>query len=115
MKVYDRFKNLLLETDNVLDLYDVLKIKGQLYTIVIEHRNGDVTVEPFEFRKEVDDLLIEDEATCPYCGAVHGNIDGDCDEYKCDVCSSDFSYNRIVTVEYWTKPVKKNDKVVELC
>ena len=114
MKVYDIDHNIILETDKNIELYDVLKIKGQLYTIVIEHRNGDVTVEPFEFRTEVDDLLIEQEAVCPYCAAIHRNIRNDKDIYKCDVCSSDFSYSREVTVEYWTKPIKKNDRVVEL-
>ena len=114
MKVYDIDHNIILETDKVLELYDVLKIKGQLYTIVIEHRNGDITVEPFKFRKEVDDILIEDQATCPFCGAIYRYL-RDSGEYTCDVCGSDFSYSKFVTVEYHTKPIKKNDRVVELC
>ena len=115
MKVYDRDKNIVLETDKTVDYDGTIKIDGVPYSIFIEYRNGDIMVEPFAFLKEVNDLLISRRANCPFCGAVHGNIRKGKGIYKCDVCSSDFEYEEVVTVEYHTKPIKKNDRVVELC
>ena len=57
--------------------------------------------------KEIDHELTQ-EITCPYCGYEdHGsweeNDDGD---MECPECYKEFSFERIITVEYSTKKKK---------
>lgn len=111
MKIYDRQENLLAETDKQIGLYDIIKIGDVLYSVCI--KSHDITVEPFTFNSDIDSSIISDKATCPYCDAQHSNITGN-GEYTCDVCGSEFSYSKIVTVKYDTRPIKKNDRMVEL-
>ncbi|MGB3150996.1 MAG: hypothetical protein WBB27_10060 [Maribacter sp.] len=111
MKIYDRQEKLLAETNKKIGLYDIIKIGDVLYSVCIKSHN--ITVEPFTFNSDIDSSIVSNKATCPYCNAQHSNITG-YGEYRCDVCGSDFGYEKVITVEYYTRPFKRNDKVVEL-
>lgn len=56
------------------------------------------------------------EITCPYCGGEETNsweAEDEGEEYICGCCSSTFSYQRNVIVNYDSQPIKKAD--VKLC
>lgn len=56
------------------------------------------------------DCLMEDEITCPFCGAVQGDSweygDGeDIGEVECGYCSREFYAHRDITIAYTSRPI----------
>lgn len=51
---------------------------------------------------------LEQNINCPYCGHVYRDSfeRSDEDTVECDVCGGTIHYERIVTIEYTTEPVK---------
>jgi formylmethanofuran dehydrogenase subunit E len=114
-------KYIIFSTKEEINFYNKLKINGSLYYIGHSRHLKDKEViyffvRKFNFNKE-EDLKIESEITCPYCGDYISNsceMDNSGDNIACECCGSTFSYQREVTVEYWTRPVKKNTNFKEL-
>lgn len=60
--------------------------------------------------EEPEDEDYTEQITCPYCGYENSDsweAGDDEDEYECPRCGSVFSYQRNVTVEYCSQPVRK--------
>jgi len=56
------------------------------------------------------DHKYTDEIVCPYCGSEHTDsweYKEDSDEIQCGECEKEFTYERIVTVEYCTSKKKE--------
>lgn len=120
---YDKFdeyiKYCILKTDKPIDFDETLKIKGKLYTIWCGSApSGDdraFLVEEFEFKDEVSNE-IETEITCPYCGYMKMDSweQGDGEEEQCQICGSIFSWEKVITVDYRSEPVSKNENIKEI-
>ncbi len=64
--------------------------------------------------EEAEEQEFKYNIICPYCGYENQDsweCSDDEDEEICGNCGSTFSYERIVTVEYTSYPVKKADCV----
>lgn len=82
----------------------------QQYTYVEKLKEQKVFTED----EEPKERLYENNIICPYCGYETESFEMDDyeDEYECGCCGSVFSYQREVTVEYCSYPVKKSEPVV---
>lgn len=98
------------EVDADVDLGIVLKIGDDYYVPgLIAANKGYAGVEQIDFNTEPEDRDCENEMTCPYCG--YKDIDSwelqdSDDEHECGRCGATISYERIVTVEYSSSPVR---------
>ncbi len=114
----------IFETEKEVDMGDLLIIKGVAYCVCSRSGKGNVFqiayVEILKQQKvfidceEPVDKNYTSEITCPYCGAEieSWEMDDGEDEHICDSCNSTFSYQRNVTVEYCSQPVKKASPIV---
>lgn len=115
----------IIETDKEINIGDVLIIdnvayhiccisgKGSKYNIAYVERLRNQRV--FVDREEPEEECYTDQITCPYCGYENSDsweADDDEYEYECPCCMSTFSYQRNVTVEYCSQPVKKAEAVI---
>lgn len=110
----------ITETEKEINIGDVLVIGNTAYSVVSLSGKGGryyiAYVEKLKSQKvfldgqEAEDQDYTSQITCPYCGYENSDsweADEDEDEYKCPCCGSVFSYQRNVTVEYCSQPVKK--------
>ena len=110
----------IIETDREVDIGDTLIIGDTAYSITSLHGKGGMNhtayVEKLKSQKvfidgeEPEDKDYTGQITCPYCGYEDGDsweADDDEDECVCPCCGSVFSYQRNVTVEYCSQPVRK--------
>ena len=113
----------IYETDKNISMGDLLIIndvaycicsmsgKGNIYNIcyVEKLKNQDVFIN----NKEPKSQNYTDDITCPYCGTEieSWEMEDYKDEYICESCGSTFSYQRNVTVEYCSQPVKKGEAI----
>lgn len=114
----------LAETDEKIEIMVPIIVKGIAYTIGSLH--GKVENDVFTPRwgiaskMEFQEIFVEDEEAeeqnytddivCPYCGHTEGDsweCSDEEDEHECVNCGSIFSYQREVTVNYCSQPVKK--------
>lgn len=114
----------LIETDKEISISEPIIINNVVYSLhSIRHEsmnNGGLPIWGIAERLDNQDIFVNNEEpeeqqftsniTCPYCG--YENQDSwecadDEDEEICGNCGSTFSYERIVTVEYTSYPVKK--------
>lgn len=106
---------LLAETDEDINVGDVLDIKGQTYRVwTINYALGYVNVEEVEF---VEDEEIADEETgeyfiCPFCHHEYEDADYELaeateKEVTCQNCKSKLKYTKEYKVEYTVIPVEK--------
>ena len=115
----EKIKYSILQTKEEIDWDDTLKINGKLYSIWSALPRGDdkcFCVDEFRF-KEDPDYKIENNITCPYCGEQmsdswdYGESE---DNHYCDTCGSIYSWERVVTVDYRSDPVSKNEEIKEI-
>lgn len=105
------------ETNQDLDIYQVIKINDQVYS-VSEKRldNSYAFVEKIDLSNIEDELYEEDEIICPACRNSLSNswehADSN-DNEECPYCGSIFSYERIVNPVY-NMTLKKKCEVVEI-
>lgn len=109
----------ILETNEDINMGEVLIINDIAYSICamsgkamkyqaayVERLNNQ---KMFVGNKEPRKINYSSEITCPYCGCEYESweMDDYDDEYECENCKSIFSYQRNVTVEYCSQPVRK--------
>lgn len=107
--------------DKEIDFSEKLKINDKLYStccgLTLENdKDYCFLVEEFKFEDEID-TKIESEITCPYCNyelSDSWDYSSDEDDIDCENCDSLFSYTREITVDYWCKPISKNEEIKEL-
>ncbi len=99
------------EIDAPINLFEVICIDGDYYVSGV--LAGDRTyagVRKIEIDLEPSDREYKNNLTCPYCGYVDNDsweLSSDCEEeHECGRCGGVMSYERIVTVEYSSSPVK---------
>lgn len=109
----------LLETDGQLDIGEAYKINGHLYSVcVISPKENYVVVRELnvlDLPSNPEDQDFTDEIVCPYCESALESFEmaDEEDDYECPYCNSHFSYQRIISVEYCSQPVRKGN-VIEL-
>lgn len=89
----------------------VLDVAGQKFSaVILDVKEGAAGVRPFaaELNTRLKANEFERNIICPYCGHVDRDSfeRSDEDTVECDVCGGTIHYERIVTVEYTTEPVK---------
>lgn len=116
--------NPIIETEKKISMGDLLIINDIAYRIcAMSGRANKYNVAYVERLKEQGIFINSEEPeekdythqiTCPYCGYEDSDSweeYDENDEYKCLGCGSTFSYQRNVTVEYCSQPVKRADVI----
>ena len=108
----DETKYLFIGTiDTSPKIGKVLDVAGQQFRVgILNHKDGCAGVRPLAAKLDTspEPREFEPNIICPYCG----NIDlasferSDEDTTECMECGGTIHYQRIVTVEYTTEPVK---------
>lgn len=114
----------ITETNKEINIGDTIIIGNVAYSIVSLSGKGGryhtAYVKKLKLQKvfidgeEPEDKNYTGQITCPYCGYENGDSwesDDDEAEYDCPCCGSVFSYQRNVTVEYCSQPVRKAEAV----
>lgn len=119
----------LFETDKEISISEPITINNVAYSLgSISYKNDEngnrVPTWSVAYKLKNQDVFVgyedpeEQDYTsniiCPYCG--YEDIDSwECseedDEHECGECGSTFSYQRVVTVEYCSQPIKKAECV----
>lgn len=89
----------------------VLDVAGQKFSVhILNPKEGTAGVRPFaaELNASPEVNEFEQNIICPYCGYVDRDSfeRSDEDTMECPVCGGTIHYERVVTVEYTTEPVK---------
>lgn len=103
------------EIDIDANIHEVIKIGDSYYSPrVLNLENKSAGVKKVEINLEPEDEECEDKVTCPYCGYTDEDsweLEEDDDEHECGRCGAIMSFQRVVTVEYNSYPVKPPDIV----
>jgi hypothetical protein len=103
------------EIDTDLNIGEVVKVGDSYYVPgVINHIKKSAGVRKAEVDLEPEDKEYESDLTCPYCGykdVDSWELSDDDEGHECGRCGGTMSYQRIVTVEYSSSPVKPPDIV----
>ena len=115
----------VINTDKKFDIGDTLIINNIAYCICCISGEADKRNIAYVERLKEQRVFINSEEpenqeytqqiTCPYCGyedETSFESDDEEDEEECPCCGSIFSYQRNVTVEYCSQPVKKADAII---
>lgn len=114
----------IMITDKEINIGEPLIIDGTAYCVCCVSAKRMKRQYAYVERLKEQKVFTEDEEpeeryytrniVCPFCGnEIEGFEMNDYeDEYECECCGSVFSYEREVTVEYYSKPVKKSEPVV---
>lgn len=127
MKVYDKSARdgfelkenaiPIIEVDREIDIYDLLKIEGHLYTVCMKSSKENYVVvkelNVIELPDEPEEHNYTNEITCPYCESEIESFEMDDkdDDYECPYCHSHFSYQREVMVTYNSQPISKAEAI----
>ena len=89
----------------------VLDVAGQKFSVyILNQKEGTAGVRPFaaELNASPEVKEFEQSIICPYCGYVDRDSfeRSDEDTVECPICGGTIHYERVVTVEYTTEPVK---------
>ena len=98
------------EVDVKLAIGEVVKI-GDNYFVpgVLNHINNSVGVSKIEINLEPEDKDYENNLICPYCGYEDKDsweLSDNDEEHECGRCGATVSFERVVTVEYNSSPIK---------
>lgn len=98
------------EVDINLAIGEVVKI-GDDYFIsgVLNHDKKSAGVRKVTINLDPEDRDYESNLICPYCGYEDNDsweLSDDDEEHECGSCGAIISYERVVTVEYNSSPVK---------
>jgi ribosomal protein S27AE len=98
------------EIDIDLHIGEVFKVEDEYYAPgVISPMKHLAGVRKAEIDLDPEDKDYEDNLTCPYCGYVDSDsweLSDSEDEHTCGRCGATMSFERVVTVEYNSSPVK---------
>lgn len=88
----------------------LLLVEGEYYAIgVLEHKNNIAGCRKINLDQNPEEKEYESDLVCPYCGYADRNsweLSNDEDEHICGQCSAVMSFERVVTVEYSSYPVR---------
>lgn len=89
----------------------VLDVAGQRFSVhILNRKEGTAGVRPFaaELNASPEAKEFEQNIICPYCGHIDTDSFERSDEgmVECPMCGGTIHYERVVTVEYATEPVK---------
>lgn len=89
----------------------VLDVAGQKFSVgVLSRKKGTAGVRRLaaEIDRSPKPKEYEQNIICPYCGHIYRDSfeRSDEDTTECQICGGTIHYERIVTIEYTTKPVK---------
>lgn len=114
----------IIETNKEINIGDTIIVGNVAYSITSLSGKGGryhtAYVEKLKSQavfingEEPEDKDYTRQITCPYCGYENDDSweSGDDEaEYDCPCCGSVFSYQRNVTVEYCSQPVRKAEAV----
>lgn len=107
----------LIEVDRKIEIDDLLKIRGHLYTVccIAPKQNYAVVKElnVLELPDEPEDHDFTDEIVCPYCESEIESfeMDDDDNDCECPYCHSHFAYQREITVTYNSQPISKAEAI----
>jgi uncharacterized C2H2 Zn-finger protein len=98
------------EIDIDLHIGEVIKVEDEYFTAgVLNPATHSAGVRKAVMNLEPEDRDYEDNLTCPYCGYVDSDsceLSDSEDEHECGRCGAIMSFERVVTVEYSSSPVK---------
>lgn len=107
----------IIEVDRDIDLDDLLKIEGHLYTVCMKAPKENYVVvkelNVLELADEPEEHNYTHEIICPYCESEIESfeMDDEDDDYECPYCHSHFSYQREVSVTYNSQPISKAEAI----
>lgn len=107
----------IIEVDKEIELCDLLKIEGHLYTVCIKSTKENYVVvkelNVIELPDEPEEHNHTDEIICPYCESEIESfeMDDEDDDYECPYCNSHFSYQREVIFTYSSQPISKAEAI----
>ena len=112
-------------TDKEIEMGELLIINNVAYTICSLSGKGNKFQIAYVERVKNQSVLIDgedpeeqygtDNITCPYCGYENADsweADESDDHYECPNCGSYFSYEREVSISYYSSPIEKNESLV---
>lgn len=101
------------EIDIDLTIGEVAQIDDSYYIPgVINHANKSAGVRKVDLNLQPEDKSYERNLICPYCGYEDEDsweLSDDDEEHTCGRCGAVISYQREITVEYNSSPVKPPD------
>lgn len=93
-----------------LTMGEIVEVGGDCYAIgVLNRANKSAGVRQVEIIFEPEDKDYEINLICPYCGYENKDsweLSDEDEEHECGRCGAVMSYQRVVTVEYSSSPVK---------
>lgn len=93
-----------------LKMAEVVKIGEKYFSIgVLNYVNKSAGVRQIEIDFEPENKDYENNLICPYCGYEDNDsweLSDDDEEHECSRCGAVMSYQRVVTVEYNSSPIK---------
>ena len=88
----------------------LLLAEGEYYAVgVLDRKNNIAGCREINLNVEPEPEEYESELTCPYCGYKDRDsweLSNDEDEHTCGRCHAVISFERVVTVEYSSYPVR---------
>lgn len=112
-------------TDKEIEMGELLIINNIAYTICSLPDKGDKFQTAYVERVKNQSVFVDgkepkehygtDNIICPYCGYEYEDsweYDESDEHYECINCGSYFSYEREVSVKYYSSPVEKNELLV---
>lgn len=103
----------LLIINNVAYTICSLSGKGNKFQIAYVERVKNQSV--FVYDEDPEEQYATDNITCPYCGYENTDsweADESDEHYECSNCGSYFSYEREVSVSYYSSPIEKNEPLM---
>lgn len=115
----------IVVTDKEIEMGELLIINNVAYTICSLSGKGNKFRIAYVERVKNQSVFVDgedpeeqygaDNITCPYCG--YEDVDSweaneSDDHYECPNCGSYFSYEREVSVSYYSSPIEKNEPLV---
>lgn len=112
-------------TDKEIEIGELLIINNVAYTICLLSGKGNKFQIAYVERVKNQSVFVDgedpeeqygtDNITCPYCGYENADSwesDESDDHYECPNCGSFFSYEREVSVSYYSRPIEKSKPLV---
>ena len=103
----------LLIINNVAYMICSLSGKGNKFQTAYVERVKNQSV--FVDGEDPEEQYGTDNITCPYCGYENEDSwesDESDEHYECPNCGSYFSYEREVSISYYSSPIEKNEPLV---
>ena len=94
------------------NLYDIYEYQENNYVVSMVSGKNFAVVKKIEYKKLAESKDYESNIICPFCSFEDldsWEFSSDSNTINCDRCYSEFEYQRNVTVEYSTTPIKASE------